>query len=241
MLRARNGANIELFEYQAPNGDKLQPFGDDAGATHIAFYVIDLPGSVAALRAKGVPVLGDPIVMTDGPTAGETWVYFLTPWGSKIELVSYQNGMRYERSSPATRLWSPGVASQVLQSDKKDDDRGIVDDLVKKYLNAWSEPDERKRERAISEIYTEEVELVDPSAIVSGRTELNRFISGLRRQFPGYRFSLGGKVDTHHGVARITWHFGPPVKPDAVVGQDLIRVRDGRIASNNIFFGAAAH
>jgi hypothetical protein len=37
--------------------------------------------------------------MTDGPTAGESWVYFMSPWGMQLELVSYPNGKAYEHSS----------------------------------------------------------------------------------------------------------------------------------------------
>ena len=43
--------------------------------------------------------------MKDGPSAGETWMYFLAPWGMQLELVSYPKGKAYEKTSK-TRLWS---------------------------------------------------------------------------------------------------------------------------------------
>ncbi len=107
MLRTGNGSNIELFEFNAPDGSKEQPFGDDIGATHIAFYTDNIKITVANLRSKGVKVLNDPIDTTSGPTAGESWVYFLTPWGSKLELVSYPEGKAYEKADPPVRLWHP--------------------------------------------------------------------------------------------------------------------------------------
>ena len=74
MVRAGNGANIELFHYQASEGSQQQPSGDDLGATHIGFYTSDLKASVAYLKSKGVKFVGEPVVMSAGETAGETWV-----------------------------------------------------------------------------------------------------------------------------------------------------------------------
>ena len=51
MLRAGDGPNIELFEYDSPESSKQQPFFDDIGATHIAFYTDDINASLANLRA----------------------------------------------------------------------------------------------------------------------------------------------------------------------------------------------
>ena len=50
--------------------------------------------------------LGDPTTMTEGPSAGETWVYFLAPWGMQLELVSYPDGKAYEGAFDG-RLWDP--------------------------------------------------------------------------------------------------------------------------------------
>ena len=51
-------------------------------------------------------VLGEPTCMTEGPTAGESWVYFLAPWGMQLELVSYPKGKAYSRQSPVA-LFDP--------------------------------------------------------------------------------------------------------------------------------------
>jgi hypothetical protein len=39
-----------------------------------------------------------------GPSSGQTWVYFLSPWGLQFELVSFPEGKGYERDTPR-RLW----------------------------------------------------------------------------------------------------------------------------------------
>lgn len=105
-LRCRHGSNFELFEYEAPGQNRTQPANSDVGGHHLAFYVDDMDSAVAYLRSKGVRILGEPTVRTSGPNGGQTWVYFLSPWGMQLELVSFPNGKGYERETSA-RLWHP--------------------------------------------------------------------------------------------------------------------------------------
>jgi catechol 2,3-dioxygenase-like lactoylglutathione lyase family enzyme len=105
-LRCRNGANFEIFEYDAPGQDRVQPRNSDVGGHHLAFYVEDIDAAVAYLNAHGVRVLGEPTVRTAGPSAGQSWIYFLAPWGMQLELVSFPGGKGYERET-ARRLWHP--------------------------------------------------------------------------------------------------------------------------------------
>lgn len=88
---------LEIFQYSASQTQKkVGPMNSDIGGDHVAFYVDDMRQAVEYLRAQGLTVLGEPTVMDKGPTAGETWVYFLSPWGMQLELVSYPNGKAYE-------------------------------------------------------------------------------------------------------------------------------------------------
>lgn len=106
LMRCGNGANLEIFEYTAPDQRTVPPRNSDIGGHHIAFYVDDIEVAVAYLQEHGVTVLGTPTQMTDGPSAGETWVYFLAPWGLQLELVSYPDGKAYEATFD-NRLWDP--------------------------------------------------------------------------------------------------------------------------------------
>jgi len=109
-LRCGNGYNLELFEYQSPDQVREPPKNSDIGGHHVALYVDDIHAAVRHLRVNGVRVLGDPMTITEGPSAGATWVYFLAPWGLQMELCSYPNGKAYART--ATReLWDPRAAS----------------------------------------------------------------------------------------------------------------------------------
>ncbi|MEM8811793.1 MAG: VOC family protein [Pseudomonadota bacterium] len=106
LVRCGNGTNLEIFQYTAPEQNNVQPRNSDIGGHHLAFYTTDMPAAVSYLGDKGIQVLGAPTTMTEGPSAGETWVYFLAPWGMQLELVSYPNGKAYEADFD-TRLWDP--------------------------------------------------------------------------------------------------------------------------------------
>ena len=103
-LRCGHGTNFELFEYQAPDQNPAQPKNSDIGGHHLAFYVDDIDAAIAHLKRHGVTFQGEPTVRTEGPSAGQTWVYFLTPWGMQCELVSFPSGKGYEKDTDA-RLW----------------------------------------------------------------------------------------------------------------------------------------
>jgi catechol 2,3-dioxygenase-like lactoylglutathione lyase family enzyme len=105
-LRCGHGSNFEIFEYEAPDQRREQPRNSDIGGHHLAFYVDDLDAALAHLRARGITILGQPTVRTEGPSAGQSWVYFLTPWGMQCELVSYPGGKAYEKDTDR-RLWHP--------------------------------------------------------------------------------------------------------------------------------------
>jgi muconolactone delta-isomerase len=96
-LRCKSGANIELFEYASPDQRQELPKNSDYGGHHLAIYVDDFDRALEYLRSKGVEILGEPTVRTAGPSAGQTWIYFLTPWGMQMEMVSYPNGKAYEK------------------------------------------------------------------------------------------------------------------------------------------------
>ncbi|KPA94977.1 MULTISPECIES: VOC family protein [Pseudomonas] len=84
MLQLEGGAKVELFQYKGPKINHLQPHEDDIGATHFALRIQDMARSLAVIKARGLKVLNEPITNPDGVQ----WFYFLTPWGSQIELVS---------------------------------------------------------------------------------------------------------------------------------------------------------
>lgn len=103
-LRCGHGSNFELFEYEAPDQSSDPPRNSDVGGHHLAFYVDDMSAALEYLKGHGVEVLGEPTVRTSGPSGGQAWVYFLTPWGMQCELVSFPHGKAYENETPR-QLW----------------------------------------------------------------------------------------------------------------------------------------
>lgn len=110
-LRCKNGSNFEIFEYESPDQNLTQPKNSDIGGHHLAFYVDDFPAAVVYLKEKGVRLLGEPTVRTAGPNAGQTWIYFLTPWGMQLEMVSFPDGKGYEKTTDA-KLWHPAYPAR---------------------------------------------------------------------------------------------------------------------------------
>jgi catechol 2,3-dioxygenase-like lactoylglutathione lyase family enzyme len=96
-FRCGGRAIFEVFHYSAPDQRLAQPRNSDIGGHHVALYVDDLDVAVDYLRAAGVRVLGEPTAST-GPSEGQRWVYFLSPWGMQFELVSYPGGKAFDRA-----------------------------------------------------------------------------------------------------------------------------------------------
>ncbi len=106
MIRIGHSAGIELFQYEAPDQNQTHPRNSDWAGHHIAFYVTDIDDAVEYMRSRGVQKFLGPLPVTVGPAAGQAINYFRTPFGTYIELISYPNGMAYERD-PSRPLWSP--------------------------------------------------------------------------------------------------------------------------------------
>jgi catechol 2,3-dioxygenase-like lactoylglutathione lyase family enzyme len=106
MLTCGPGANLELFEWSAPDQDRRQPRNSDHAGHHVSFYVDDIQAAADWLRKNGVETYDGPFTTKDGDYAGQWVLYLRTPWGAHLELVSYPGGMGYERNGPQ-RLWDP--------------------------------------------------------------------------------------------------------------------------------------
>jgi catechol 2,3-dioxygenase-like lactoylglutathione lyase family enzyme len=95
-FRCGGAAVFEVFEYSSPDRRGVPPRNSDAGGHHVALYVDDLDVAVAYLRERQVRILGEPTA-SKGPSEGQRWIYFLTPWGMQFELVSYPGGKAFDR------------------------------------------------------------------------------------------------------------------------------------------------
>ncbi len=105
-FRCGFGPNFEIFEYDGPGRRLEPPLNSDVGGHHLAFYVDNFGAALDYLKTEGLSILGEPTVRLSGPSGGQTWVYFLTPWGMQLELVSFPDGKGYEAGCNL-RLWHP--------------------------------------------------------------------------------------------------------------------------------------
>jgi len=83
MMRLPDGTGVEIFQYSGAEIGHDRPHQDDDAATHMALKTRDVPASFRAIQQAGLQTLNEPVTNADGTQ----WFYFLTPWGSQIELV----------------------------------------------------------------------------------------------------------------------------------------------------------
>jgi catechol 2,3-dioxygenase-like lactoylglutathione lyase family enzyme len=95
-FRLGGQAIFEVFEYEAEEQQRTPPRNSDVGGHHVALYVTDLEAAVAHLHRLGLEVLGEPTA-SSGPSEGQRWIYFLSPWGMQFELVSYPHGKAFDQ------------------------------------------------------------------------------------------------------------------------------------------------
>ena len=82
------GGRLELLAYSVPDDAPQTPRGIcDVGASHFAFAVDDADATMAELAAKGMRLLGDPLRIKDGPTAGLVIAYGLDLDGNRLEFL----------------------------------------------------------------------------------------------------------------------------------------------------------
>lgn len=233
MINAGSGASIEVFEYADNKGSLTHPNTDDVGASHIAFYVKDINAAVQYLKSKGVKIIGEPFTTPSGDTAGESWVYFETPWGSKMELVSYPNGKGYEKSHPKTVLWSPKNAEvKKVAADDFDTKKNTA--IVETHLKIWNEKEESKRKILLNQIYAADIEMVDRHFIANGIDDISKFIVELQTKNPDFKFT-SKSVETNHNIVRLYWQFGSKAKPAVVSGMDLFVIENGKVQKLYVF------
>ncbi|MFC5719949.1 nitroreductase/quinone reductase family protein [Streptomyces gamaensis] len=86
------------------------PRNSDIGGHHLAFHVDDVDLAASHLSTvPGVRLLGSPETITEGPLAGNRWLYFTTPIGIQMEILHMPDGsLPYEQHTRARRAPSAG-------------------------------------------------------------------------------------------------------------------------------------
>ncbi|RYD32088.1 MAG: nuclear transport factor 2 family protein, partial [Verrucomicrobiaceae bacterium] len=92
-----------------------------------------------------------------------------------------------------------------------------VTELIHRYIATWNETDRIRRRELIEQTWTADAFYIDPILQGETRNGIDTMIESVQAQFPGFRFRLTGKVDTHHDRVRFAWELGPE-GADAPIG-----------------------
>lgn len=81
------GYRIELIQYLAPPGEKIDTRTCNVGSAHIAFNVDNLQRMVDEMSATGVKFISPPRTIPLGPNQGGKAVYLEDPDNNTLELI----------------------------------------------------------------------------------------------------------------------------------------------------------
>ncbi len=101
--------------------------------------------------------------------------------------------------------------------------------IAAKYIDAFNAVDADERTKLVADLFSADVTYIDPMAAVTGHDGVDACIAGAHAQFPGWVFTLVGRVDGHGDQARFGWSFGPAGEEPPVLGFDVIVLDHGRI------------
>ena len=114
-----------------------------------------------------------------------------------------------------------------------------VDDLLRENLEAFGERDAEKRRTAISTIWESDGVFIDPDGTHIGLEAINKVVEHLLLKFPDFVFSELGVPDSHNGIGRLAWGFGPAGMEPVVTGLDVIVSKAGKIEALYTFLDPA--
>jgi hypothetical protein len=84
---ALSNHHLELIQYLAPAGVKLDLQTCNVGSAHLALATDDIEGDYRRLSSRNVTFVSPPVKVETGPAAGSSACYLRDPDGFTIELV----------------------------------------------------------------------------------------------------------------------------------------------------------
>lgn len=90
-----NNCKVELIEYLAPKGQKIDTTTCNVGSAHICFNVDEFTSFVNNLRKNNVKFSGDICEIPAGPNKGKSVLYFEDNDSNSIELISNETKNKY--------------------------------------------------------------------------------------------------------------------------------------------------
>mgnify|MGYP004714808979 CR=1 FL=1 len=106
--------------------------------------------------------------------------------------------------------------------------------LIDGHFAIWNNSDAVAREKAFAAVYSTDFFVADYAGLNQGAERVNAAISKVQAQHPGFIFTPA-PVEWNHGIARVTWGYGPQDNPTLVRGEDVFTVSAGRLTSARVF------
>jgi hypothetical protein len=107
--------------------------------------------------------------------------------------------------------------------------------IADRYIAVWNETDPERRRALLAEGWTETATYVDPLMQGKGHDQIGALITAVHERFPGFRFSLDGRVDGYGDKIRFSWALGPEGQADMIKGTDFVVTEGGRLKSVTAF------
>src|ERR1700683_2764886 len=107
--------------------------------------------------------------------------------------------------------------------------------LLRNLQEVFGEGDASKRRAAIKELYTDDRVLYVPLGSFVGHDALDKFAGDLRATPPLFKYAPPAAPQALQNAGRLKWGSGPPGNVPAYTGEDVIIVRDEKIAALYVF------
>lgn len=107
--------------------------------------------------------------------------------------------------------------------------------LVRNLQEVFGEGNPSKRYSAIKELYTEDCIVYVLPGILVGHDALDKFAGDLRTTHPHFTYIPHALPQALHNAGRLKWGSGPQSGIPAYTGEDVIIVRDKKIAVLYVF------
>ena len=109
-----------------------------------------------------------------------------------------------------------------------------LQELIDRHFAIWNNTDAVEREKAFTAVYSSDFFVADYDGLNAGVDRVKVAISRVQSRHPGFIFTPAA-VEWNHGIARVTWGYGPKENPYLVRGEDVFTVSAGKLSSARVF------
>lgn len=106
--------------------------------------------------------------------------------------------------------------------------------LIDRHFAIWNDIHSAERAKKFPEVYTHDFFVADENGLNQGMTQVNAAISKVQSLHSGFIFTPA-PVQWNHGIARVSWGYGPVSNPFLVRGEDIFTVSHNRLSSARVF------